>query len=148
METGIKVGDVMTFRPISVKPDTTLKECAKIMKENHVGSLLITEGEKLVGIATEQDFVRKGLGQLETPEKQKVSRILSNSIVQIGPEEDITIALRTMNDYNIRHLPVLNNGKLVGLITSKDILKIQPHLFETLVEAIELREQERKLKSL
>lgn len=146
MKTGIKVCDVMTFKPVTVSPSKSLRECALLMEEHHVGSLLVKEGSKLLGIVTEQDFVRKGVGKLDQPEKHPVRSIMAEGIVRVGPEEDVADALRTMNDYNIRHVPVMDGEKLVGFITAKDILKIQPHLFETLAESIELREQERKLR--
>lgn len=147
METGIKVGDAMTFKPVTVPPTATLKECAQIMEKNHVGSLIVKDGDILLGIATEQDFVRKGLGNLADPENAKVSEVMALSIHSVTPEDDIADALQMMNDYNIRHVPVMHKGKFVGLITGKDILKIQPHLFETLAEKIELREEERKLRA-
>jgi len=147
MQTGIKVGDAMTFNPVTVPPTATLKECAQIMEKNHVGSLLIKESDKLIGIATEQDMVRSGLGKLNNPEKAQIKEIMKLNIHSVSPEEDIADALQAMNDFNIRHLPVMHNGKFVGLITSKDILKIQPHLFETLAETIELKEEERKIKT-
>lgn len=147
MKTGIKVGDAMTFNPVTVPPTATLRECAQVMEKNHVGSLLIKDKDKLVGIVTEQDMVRKGLGKISRPEKAQIKDVMRESIYSVGPEEDIADALQVMNDYNIRHLPVMHKGKFVGLITGKDILKIQPHLFETLAEKIELREGERKLKA-
>ena len=69
---------------------------------------------------------------------------MATDIITTTPEEDIFEALRIMRDYNIRHLPVLHQGKFVGLVTMKDILKIEPDLYEILVEKIELREAERK----
>ncbi len=112
-----------------------------------MGELLIKDKDKLVGIVTEQDMVRKGLGKLKNPEKTQIKDVMLESIYSVSPEEDIADALQVMNDYNIRHLPVMHKGKFVGLITGKDILKIQPHLFEALAEKIELREEERKLKA-
>jgi len=147
MKTGIKVGDAMTFNPITVPPTATLKECAQLMEAKHVGSLVIKENGQLLGIATEQDLVRKGLGKLKYPSKAQVKDVMELNILSTKPEEDIADALQMMNDYNIRHLPVMHSKKFVGLVTAKDILKIQPHLFETLAETIELREEERKLKA-
>jgi len=147
MTTGIKVGDAMTFNPITVPTTATLKECAQLMEAKHVGSLVIKENGQLLGIATEQDLVRKGLGKLKYPSKAQVKDVMELNILSTKPEEDIADALQMMNDYNIRHLPVMHSKKFVGLVTAKDILKIQPHLFETLAETIELREEERKLKA-
>lgn len=144
MKIGVTVMDAMTRNPVHVSQDTTLDNCAKIMKQKHVGSLLITENEKVIGIVTEQDIVRKAVIKNLKPSKVKVKEIMEKKLVTITPEEDIFEAISVMRDYNIRHLPIVNEGKFVGLITTKDILKIEPDLFELLVEKIELREKETK----
>ncbi|MBI2565028.1 CBS domain-containing protein [Candidatus Woesearchaeota archaeon] len=144
MQTGIKVLEAMTERPIIVTPDTNLVECAEIMKRNHVGSLLVKEDHKLRGILTEQDIVRKAVVKDKKPSKITASDIMEITLRTIAPENDIFDALQMMRDYNIRHIPVTENEKLIGLVTLKDILKIQPDLFEILVEKFELKEEQRK----
>jgi signal-transduction protein with cAMP-binding, CBS, and nucleotidyltransferase domain len=129
---------------VTVRKDTTLKECADIMNEKHVGSLLVEEKSKIVGIVTEQDLVRKGMAALLDPAKTPVSKIMETELFTISPEKDIYDAMKTMRDYNIRHLPVIDKGKFVGFLTIKDVLKIQPQLFELIVEKFELREEARK----
>ena len=66
-------------------------------------------------------------------------------LITIQPEDDIYDALLKMRDYNIRHLPVMDNDVMVGLLTLKDILKIEPQLFEIIVEKFEIREANRKM---
>lgn len=144
MRTGFKVCDAMTKKPVSVTPDTTLKECAKIMAENHVGALLIHSDNKIQGIITEQDIVRKSMAKGMNPLKVKVSEIMEPNVISVEPEKDIYEALVKMRDLNIRHLPVLNDNEIIGLLTLKDILKIEPALFELLVERFELREEDQK----
>ena len=144
MKTGYKVCDAMTQAPIVVHPEDTLKACANIMKNNHVGAVIVKDQGKLLGILTEQDIVRKAVAQGEDPEKSKVREVMEKGLRTIGPEEDIFDALMKMRDLNIRHLPVVDNSKMIGLLTLKDVLKIQPQLFELLVEKIEVREAERK----
>jgi len=144
MKTGYKVGDCMTIHPVTVKKETTLKECADLMKDKHVGSLLVDEKGKVVGIVTEQDMVRKGMAALLDPAKTPVEKIMETELMTISPDKDLFEALKQMRDYNIRHLPVLDKGKFVGFLTIKDILKIQPQLFEIIAEKFELREEARK----
>ena len=143
MQTGIKVCDAMTEKPITVSAKTSLKDCAKLMSEQHVGSLLVKDDGKMVGIITEQDVVRKAVA-LGKPSSTSVGTIMEENLIQISPEKDIFDALRTMRDYNIRHLPVADGSNFLGLITLKDILKIEPDLFDILVEKFEVREEERK----
>lgn len=144
MKTGYKVMDAMTTKPIAVSPEITLQECASIMDENHVGALAVKDNEHSVGILTEQDIVRKVIAKGLNPLKKKVKEIMETKLVIVEPETDIYDALIKMRDLNIRHLPVVKDNIMVGLLTLKDILKIQPQLFDLLVEKFELREENRK----
>ena len=146
MKTGYKVGDCMTIHPITVPKESSILDCAKLMAEKHVGSLIVEDKRKLLGLLTEQDMVRKGIAQGKDPGSTPVTDIMisSGEIITIAPNEDLYDALRLMRDYNIRHLPVLDSGTLIGFLTIKDILKIQPQLFDVLVEKFELREESRK----
>jgi CBS domain-containing protein len=114
------------------------------MAQEHVGALLVKEDDKIIGILTEQDMVRKGVAGPGNTALKKVKEVMERGLVTTTPDEDIFEALRIMRDYNFRHLPVMHDGKFVGLVTLKDILKIEPDLYEILVERIELREKERK----
>lgn len=144
METGYKVYDCMTTKPISVSSDTSLEDCAKAMAQNHVGALVIRDNNQSKGLITEQDIVRKLIAKGINPLTKKVKDFMEIKLVTISPNEDIYNALIKMRDLNIRHLPVVDNGKMVGLLTLKDILKIEPQLFELLVERFELKEETRK----
>ena len=145
MKTGYKVGDMMTENPVVVSKETTLQQAAKIMKDNKVGALLVGEEDVLFGIITEQDVVRKAIINAKPSDKTKVFDIMETSLITITPDKDIFEALKNMGENNIRHLPVVNKkGKFIGLITGKDILKVQPQLFELLVDKIELKEEEKK----
>jgi len=144
MKTGYKVYDCMTTKPISCPSDTTLQECAKIMDKNHVGALVIKDNGDSEGLITEQDIVRKVIAEGINPSDKKVKDFMETELITISPKEDIYDALIKMRDLNIRHLPVVENKKMVGLLTLKDILKIEPQLFELLIDKWNLREEARK----
>lgn len=147
METGIRVHDLMTRNPVCVNKNTSLKECAEIMEKESIGSLLILGNDnELHGIITEQDIVRKAVAKNLSSETQ-IKNIAETRVNTITPDKDVFTAIKIMADNNIRHLPVMdeNSQELLGLVTLKDILKIQPQLFELLVDKIELKEQENKL---
>ena len=144
MKTGYTVYDCMTTRPISVSPDKNLQECAKIMAKNHVGALVVKNDGASTGLITEQDIVRKVIAKGINPLTKKVRDYMARKLLTISPKEDIYNALIKMRDSNIRHLPVVDKGQMVGLLTLKDILKIEPSLFELLVEKFEIREEKRK----
>ena len=134
----------MTKKPVTVSKETTLKKCAEIMTDKHVGSLLVEEKGKVIGIVTEQDMVRKGMAKLLDPSKTHVKKIMETEILTTTANKDIYDALKIMRDHNVRHLPVVDKGNFVGFLTIKDILKIEPQLFEIIVEKFELREEARK----
>lgn len=144
MKTGYKVYDCMTTKPISVSSDISLEDCARAMAKNHVGALVIKDNHESKGLITEQDIVRKVLAKGINPLTKKVKDFMETKLITISSKEDIYNALIKMRDSNIRHLPVVDNGKMTGLLTLKDILKIEPSLFELLVEKFELREETRK----
>ena len=144
MKTGYKIGDAMTFKPIIVSPNFTIIECSKLMSEKHVGSLIIKSKNKPLGIITEQDIVRKGVAKGKNFNLTTAKEIMETNLHIVHPDDDIYDALMMMNDYNVRHLPVIHSDKLVGFITIKDILKIEPTLFDLVVSKFEIREEERK----
>ncbi len=144
MKTGYKVMDAMTTKPVSVNSDVTLQECAALMEEEHVGAVVVKDEGYSIGILTEQDIVRKTIAKGIDPLNKKVKEFMEKQLVIIEPEADIYDALIKMRDLNIRHLPVVKDNVMVGLLTLKDILKIQPQLFDLLVEKFEIREEKRK----
>ena len=148
MKTGYRVCDVMTKKPIEVAPDMSIVDCARVMAENHVGSLLVRENKKLLGLLTEKDIVRKIVARGFELEKIKASDAMNAEFISITPEKDIYEALVLMRDHNVRQIPVMSGKTMVGFLTGKDVLKIQPQLFELLADKIELREQKRKLSVL
>lgn len=143
MKTGIKVNEAMTKNLITIPPDTTILDCTKIMLKNNVGGMLIKEGNQLKGILTEKDIL-KFFAQ-DTDKNLPVSEVMEKKVVTIEPEKDLYDAMHLMSEEEVRRLPVVSNNKLVGHLTEKDILKIQPALFDICAERITLREEKDKL---
>src|SRR3989338_3940903 len=143
MKSGYKVADAMTISPISVCASTTLLECAKIMSEKHVGAVVVKDNSHSIGILTEQDIVRKAVAKSAST-NESVKTFMETKLITITPDADIYDALILMRDNNIRHLPVVEDNRMIGLLTIKDILKIEPQLFEIIVEKFELKESARK----
>ncbi|MFT7615821.1 MAG: CBS domain-containing protein [Candidatus Woesearchaeota archaeon] len=144
MQTGIRVIDAMTKMPITVSADSTIEECAKRMDRDGVGSLLVMDGSKLAGILTERDLTRRVLAKALPPLTTTARDIMTTDIVYVQPDMDIFDAVMRMNDFDVRHTPVLHNGEFVGFLTHKDILKIQPDLFDIFVNKFSLREEDDK----
>ncbi|MDP7116231.1 MAG: CBS domain-containing protein [Candidatus Woesearchaeota archaeon] len=146
MKTGVKVFDAMTHQPIVMKPGDTLVDCAKKMASHRISAVLFKEGANLSGILTDKDIVRKLVAENKNPLTLKAKEVMHTDVHTIGPEEDIFDALKKMGTYDVNHLPVMDGRKMVGLLTVKDILKIEPQLFEILVDKFEIREEERKIE--
>ncbi len=146
MRTGITVGDAMTKMPVTVKEVMTVEQCARIMKSKGVGSLLVTKGEMIVGIATEKDLVLKVLAG-KHHKKEKISKVMTKKLVTIEPHQDLYDAMMLMRDEGVRRLPVVRRGELVGMLTANDMLKMEPQLFDYVFEMTQIREEQDKIKS-
>ena len=142
----IAVGDVMTRNFVSALPSTSLHECAKIMTKERIDSLLITEGKRLIGILTSRDILRKITESSESLKKISAIKIATRKLAVIKPSADISQALEKMKSLNFRRLPVLSNGLLIGVVTLKDILSVEPNIYaemHTLMDDIKERENKK-----
>lgn len=145
MKTNIKVCDAMTRKPIAVSPNESVKKCVELMKKHSVGSLIVKNNEKLVGMITYKALVYNVILNEMDINKTKAKEIIKTDYVTIPPHADIFEAITKMTDLDKRQMPVVTEGgKLVGLLTLKDILKIEPQLFEMLIEKMNIREEEMK----
>ena len=107
----------------SVSPDATVLEAIQMLADKNVGALLVLEGEKLVGMFSERDYTRKVVLRGKRSRETKVSEIMSTELQVTHPQEGVETCLRLMTDKRIRHLPVLEGEKLVGLISIGDLVK-------------------------
>lgn len=145
MKTGVKVMDVMTREPVTISPNSTIREAAKRMIERGVGGILVTENQEPKGILTEKDIVKNVVATNLDPSKVLVRDMMSNILVTIPPDSDIYDALILMGEKDLRRLPVVNENKIIGLLTFKDIIRIQPQLFDVIAEKFRIREEGNKL---
>ncbi|MEM0263143.1 MAG: CBS domain-containing protein [Saccharolobus sp.] len=116
------VKEYMKNNVIVVDKNTTLRDVAKIMTENNVGSVIVVDNGKPIGIITERDIVR-AIGRNKDL-NNKAEEIMTSSLITIKEDSPITGALSLMRSYNIRHLPVIDNeGNLKGIISIRDIAR-------------------------
>jgi CBS domain-containing protein len=135
MKKTISVRYAMTRNPVIISPNENVVECAKKMIAEGVGSLIVSENDKLKGIITEKDLIEKVLSKNLDGKNIPASKVMTSITITIDPEQDIMHAINMMNEKKVRRLPVINKeGKLLGLITVHDILKIEPALFEIMLE--------------
>lgn len=147
----MRVSDVMTEAAVTDRADETVAWAARRMWEQQTGSILLLEGERLLGILTERD-VLKAVAEgrdLSTP----VSEVMSRDLVTVDPSTSLRDCARIMADRWIRHLPVVENGRLVGVVSQRDLAGVlagalnEPEALEQLIEASELV-RERRLRRI
>ena len=144
MKTGIKIADAMTLNPISVNADENILNCVKKMINAQIGSILVVDDTKLLGIVTERDLLNKVLAKSMDLKKTLIGEIMSKKPIYAEPELDIYDAMVLMRIEEIRRLPVVDKGVVVGLLTQKDVLSIQPELYDIVIESFKIREGDRK----
>ena len=117
------IADVMTKSVISVDSSITINEAAKMMEDTKVGAVIVMENNTPVGIITDRDFAIKVVAhayQITTPVKQ----IMTSPLFSISSDESVRTAADLMHDRGIRKLPVINDEKVVGIITATDIVNL------------------------
>ena len=129
---GYLIGEIMEPNVLTAQPHHTIFEVAKLMADRKVGCLIILEKGSVIGIITEQDISRKVVSSGLNPRTTLAREIMSSRISSIHPKKRIHEAIDLMGTNEIKHLPVIENEKLVGIITSKDIVVLEPLLMEKL----------------
>ncbi|MEK6852642.1 MAG: CBS domain-containing protein, partial [Nanoarchaeota archaeon] len=144
MKTGIKVGDIMTRRLIVVSPETKVRDCVKSMFKGKTGSLLVMNSKWLLGVVTKRDILR-GLLRKDIS-RLSAADVMTRRVKTISPNIDLYDALLRMKKTKIKKLPVMENGNVIGMLTIGDILRLQPHLFDYVAEAVYIKEESAKLR--
>ena len=131
------VRDAMTENPRSIGKSVSVVEAARLMREQDIGSLPITDDEKLVGMITDRDITMRVVAEGGDPQATSVEDVYSQDLISVEPESDLDEALRLMARHQVRRLPVVENGRLVGIVAQADIaLKANETRTGELVEAI------------
>ena len=131
------VKDVMTPGPTAVSSDATVVEAARKMLSEDVGSLPVVDGDTLVGMVTDRDVVLHVVAKDLDPHKVKVADVASENPVTAKPEESLEDALQRMASEQVRRLPVVDDGRLVGILAQADVARTaRPESTGRLVEEI------------
>jgi CBS domain-containing protein len=129
----IHVSDVMTATVLTINPEASMEDAAKIMGERHVGSLVVIEKETPVGIVTERDLLSKVIAFNKDAAKIKVKEVMSTRLITTNPTDTIKDAAQTMIKQKGR-LVVLKEGKVSGIITASDLIRTLPKIPETMIK--------------
>jgi CBS domain-containing protein len=138
------VRDTMTGNPRSISASASVVDAAQLMREAHVGSLPITDGEELVGMITDRDITMRVVAESGDHMGTSVGDVSSRDLITVEPDRDLDEALQLMARHQVRRLPVVENGRLVGIVAQADIALSENENTGKLVEAIsEPTERER-----
>ena len=107
----------------TIPPQATVLEALKRLAQHDIGALLVMEGEKLLGIFSERDYARKLVLLGRFSKDTRVEEVMTQEVVTVRPETDLAEAMRLMTEHRVRHLPVVEGGKVVGVISIGDAVK-------------------------
>lgn len=115
------IRDIMTPNPITLTRDTPVLEAARRMQRDDIGDVVVTDNGSILGIVTDRDIVIRAIANGRDPQNTRVGDICSTNPVTITPDDDIRRAIELMRDNAIRRLPVVQNGKLMGIVSLGDL---------------------------
>jgi CBS domain-containing protein len=110
---------------LQIEADASVFEAVKRMVEANVGSLLVTEGCEITGIVTERDYLRRVALEGRTDKETPVAEIMSSPLIVVTPQTTIDECMAVMTDQRIRHLPVVDGGEIVGVVSIGDVVKFK-----------------------
>lgn len=108
---------------LSISPDATVFDALMLMAESDVGALVVLDGEKLAGIFSERDYARKIILLGKSSKETLVREVMTEKVLCVGPEQTIQQCMAVMTEKHIRHLPVLDHKKVIGVISVGDVVK-------------------------
>ncbi|MDT9695801.1 CBS domain-containing protein [Streptomyces sp. P17] len=115
------VRDIMTGAPATVGPQASVAAVARIMRDRDLGAVLVMDDDRLRGLVTDRDLVVRSLCEGGDPEETTVAGACSDDLVTVGPDEDLDHAIRLMREHAVRRIPVVDEGRPVGIVALGDV---------------------------
>ena len=115
-----QVREIMMADPVTVSPQTAINEAARLMRDENIGDVLIAEGDRLRGVVTDRDLTVRVLAE-DKPMTTSVQEVCSKNPVSCTPDDDVERAAALMREHSLRRLPVVDDGRLVGVISIGDL---------------------------
>jgi len=121
----MKVSEIMTREPATIGPDATLGEAATLMKQQDCGSIPVVENGRLVGIVTDRDIVIRAIAAGKDPKKTRAAEVMCADPITVAPDDDVNVAEREMRERQVRRLPVVEDGRLVGILVTAQLARVE-----------------------
>ena len=137
----IKVKEIMSSPAYTIDANETIQTAAVKMTENRRGFLIVVQDDNIVGVISDSDILRTVVSQDRKPSEIKVKEVMSAPVVTIDANEDIVEAVKKMKMYKIKRLPVIEEGKVVGVISLSDIAMSSPEMIEVLELRLKMKEE-------
>ncbi|GGT22650.1 CBS domain-containing protein [Streptomyces chromofuscus] len=115
------VRDIMTGDPVTVEPQTSVTAVARIMRDQDLGAVLVTDGDHLRGLVTDRDLVVRSIADGGDPDEITVAAACSDDLVTVGPDEELTHAVELMREHAVRRVPVVQDDHPVGIVSLGDL---------------------------
>jgi CBS domain-containing protein len=115
------VSDIMTSPPVTVEPQTSVTAVARIMRDQDLGAVLVSDGDDLRGLVTDRDLVVRALAEGGDPEQTTVAGACSEDLVTVTPEDELDRAIELMREHSVRRIPVVESGHPVGILALADL---------------------------
>ncbi|MGB9853722.1 MAG: cyclic nucleotide-binding/CBS domain-containing protein [Candidatus Bathyarchaeales archaeon] len=128
----LKVEDVMVRDVVTIDENSTVREAADVMNKFEIGCLIAVKKGKAVGIITERDLLKRVVAEARDVNKTKVKNVMSSPLVVVEPSMDLEEAVKLMFQMKIKKLPVVEEKRLVGLVSLTDIARFQPQMIKIL----------------
>jgi CBS domain-containing protein len=121
----------------SVQPNQTVWEALQVLAENNIGALLVMEGTQMVGIFSERDYARRVELKDRLTRETRVSDVMTSEFITISPDQKMHECMQIMTDNRIRHLPVMKDGQLLGMVSIGDVLLVMISEQKQLIEQLQ-----------
>ncbi|MFD0004973.1 MULTISPECIES: CBS domain-containing protein [unclassified Streptomyces] len=116
------VRDVMTTHPMTVEPQASVQAVARMMRDEDIGAVLVTEGGRLRGLVSDRDLVVRAVAEGGDPDRTTVAQACSEDLVTVGPDDDLILAVQVMREHSVRRVPVVDReSHPVGIVALADL---------------------------
>ncbi len=140
------VRDIMSSPVLTIDVKKTALEASKLMRKHRKGFLVVTDRNKPVGVLSDSDLIDKVVCKNIKSDKVKLENLMREPIIAVDPEDDVLAASRKMKENNIHRLPVVSNGRVVGIVSLTDIARTSPEMLDLLEYRLKMKSRPFEIK--